>query len=170
MKFICTSTSTLTLMCVHVQQFSVNSTIGKIINCLKASWFSSLYPHMNTCMYYIVIGSGNNIPTGHGRLHHHQNQPHYSPRFSIPIRNCTNPLSKVKATAFLTFISTGWFTLVAFDAVSSDIMAVGPRVISLDVPNMVYTKHPMNAEYRPYCTREQKKFFFFSCWDTHLKW
>jgi len=55
--------------------------------------------------------------------------------------------------AFLTFIATGLFTLVAFDAVSSDIIAVGPRVTSLDVPKMVYTKQPMNAEYRPYCVQ-----------------
>lgn len=32
----------------------------------------------------------------------------------------------------------------------SDMMAVGPRVMSLDVPRKMYTKLPMNAEYKPY--------------------
>lgn len=36
-------------------------------------------------------------------------------------------------------------------AVIKDMIAVGPRVISLDVPKKTYTKQPMNAEYNPYC-------------------
>lgn len=35
--------------------------------------------------------------------------------------------------------------------VSRDMMAVGPSVMSLAVPINMYTKQPINAEYRPYC-------------------
>ena len=64
----------------------------------------------------------------------------------MPIKNCTSPLNKVRATAFLTLTLSGWLTLVALDATSKDIIAVGPNVMSLDVPNIVYTKQPMKAE------------------------
>jgi hypothetical protein len=32
-----------------------------------------------------------------------------------------------------------------------DMIAVGPKVISLLVPKIQYTKQPIKAEYRPYC-------------------
>jgi len=37
-------------------------------------------------------------------------------------------------------------------ATSSDVMATGPIVMSLDEPNNVYMKTPMKDEYKPYCT------------------
>lgn len=37
------------------------------------------------------------------------------------------------------------------DSVRRERMAVGPSVTSLLVPNSMYIKHPMKAEYRPYC-------------------
>lgn len=36
------------------------------------------------------------------------------------------------------------------------IKAVGPIVISLQLPKIAYIKHPMNAEYRPYCKNRKK--------------
>ncbi|MPC31035.1 hypothetical protein E2C01_024310 [Portunus trituberculatus] len=32
-----------------------------------------------------------------------------------------------------------------------DMMAVGPMVMSLQLPRNMYTKQPMKAEYSPYC-------------------
>jgi hypothetical protein len=32
--------------------------------------------------------------------------------------------------------------------------AVGPMVISLQLPNTTYTKQPTNAEYKPYCNKQ----------------
>ena len=40
---------------------------------------------------------------------------------------------------------------------SKDIIAVGPRVMSLDVPRNVYTNTPINAAYRPYCKKYNRK-------------
>lgn len=64
----------------------------------------------------------------------------------MPMINCTSPLNSVRAIAFLTLILSGWWMLVALDATSNDIIAVGPSEMSLDVPNIVYTKQPMKAE------------------------
>ena len=64
----------------------------------------------------------------------------------MPMMNCTKPLSKVRATAFRTLILSGWCMLVALDATSKDIIAVGPSVTSLELPNIAYTKQPMNDE------------------------
>ena len=40
--------------------------------------------------------------------------------------------------------------LLAYSAVKSDIIAVGPTVTSLQLPKIMYIKHPINAEWRPY--------------------
>lgn len=46
--------------------------------------------------------------------------------------------------------ATCWYVI-------SDISAVGPIVISLQLPNKQYTMQPANAEYRPYCKTWKKK-------------
>ena len=63
------------------------------------------------------------------------------------MRRMMSPLMKVRRTA-----KTGpaCAPFAACSAVMRDMMAVGPTVMSLELPNSVYTKHPMNAEYRPY--------------------
>lgn len=40
--------------------------------------------------------------------------------------------------------------LLAYCDVIRAIMAVGPMVMSFDVPRNMYTKHPIKAEYSPY--------------------
>ena len=61
--------------------------------------------------------------------------------------SCTTPHMSVSAMARVGSLLTGE---VANIPVMRDMMAVGPSVMSLDVPNTMYTKQPMNAEYRPY--------------------
>ena len=43
----------------------------------------------------------------------------------------------------------------ACSAVIKDIMAVGPTVMSLELPKMQYMKQPMKAEYNPYWKKSE---------------
>ena len=71
------------------------------------------------------------------------------PKWNIPINVWTTPQANDKKTAYVgSPIPLGE---VANAAVIKDIMAVGPSVISLEVPKIVYIKQPMKAEYNPYC-------------------
>ena len=58
------------------------------------------------------------------------------------------PQKNVRSRAYVGSPFTGD---VAKAAVIRDMIAVGPRVMSLEVPSSAYTKGPINAEYRPYC-------------------
>lgn len=80
-----------------------------------------------------------------------------SPRLSIPTANWIAPDRNVRATAqaILLVVSSGSSLGPQFhvsEAVKRERMAVGPNVMSLLVPKMVYMKQPMNAEYSPYCS------------------
>ena len=74
-----------------------------------------------------------------------------NPNFRIPKRKMTMPVVKANNVA-----SSGGVVapdpcpVAAYSAVIKDIMAVGPTVMSLELPKMQYTKPPMKAEYRPY--------------------
>ena len=54
-----------------------------------------------------------------------------------------NPDRKVNNT-------TNAGSLLAYSDVKRAIIAVGPTVISLQLPKIMYMKHPINAEYKPY--------------------
>lgn len=58
-----------------------------------------------------------------------------------------NPEMRVRTMAYVASSLTGDKANVD---VMSDMMAVGPSVMSFDVPKKQYTKHPMKAEYKPY--------------------
>ena len=59
------------------------------------------------------------------------------------------PVMKVSMIAYVASSCTGDFS-EANSAMSRDMMAVGPRVMSLAVPRKQYMKTPINAEYKPY--------------------
>lgn len=72
-----------------------------------------------------------------------------NPNFSTPKRKTTMPVVKANKMAN----SGGVWSApcpFAYSAVIRDMMAVGPTVMSLELPKMQYTKPPMKAEYRPY--------------------
>jgi hypothetical protein len=50
----------------------------------------------------------------------------------------------------IAYVASSFTGEVAKAAVNRDMMAVGPSVMSFDVPRNVYTKQPINAEYNPY--------------------
>ena len=62
--------------------------------------------------------------------------------------SCTQPVRKQRSTA-------PWAPkLCRFSLVSIAMMAVGPIGLSLQLPNIVYTKHATNDEYKPYCNTQ----------------
>ena len=67
----------------------------------------------------------------------------YSPREKTPMKSWTRPDMKVRRML-------RGILPCPNSAVIRDMMAVGPSVMSFDVPRKQYTKHPMKAEYRPY--------------------
>ena len=66
-----------------------------------------------------------------------------TPSLSIPRTRIIMPLKNARSTA-----KSGPFC--TYDAVIRAIIAVGPTVISLELPKIRYMKHPINAEYSPY--------------------
>jgi len=71
------------------------------------------------------------------------------PSLSNPIRNMIHPTRKHNRTA-KSGLSSFWATK---GFVKIPMMAVGPIVISLQVPRKIYTKQLINDEYSPYCNR-----------------
>ena len=66
------------------------------------------------------------------------------PKRRSPMDSKITPVNNVKATT-----NCGSSGLPYADTIS-DIIAVGPSVMSLLVPRKQYTKQPRNAEYSPY--------------------
>lgn len=75
------------------------------------------------------------------------------PKLRRPSKSCTQPVMRQRTMAYVASSSIGE---VAKVAVMRDMMAVGPSVMSLAVPRKQYTKHPMKAEYKPYCKKKMK--------------
>lgn len=71
----------------------------------------------------------------------------YVPSENSPIMTWKNPHARVRMMAY---VGSPCIGDVPKAAVIRDMMAVGPNVMSLDVPRKQYTKHPINAEYSPY--------------------
>ena len=69
-----------------------------------------------------------------------------TPRRNIPRTRVINPLRNARSIAYAGPSGPP----PAYWAVIRAIIAVGPTVISFELPKNKYTKHPMNAEYRPY--------------------
>ena len=65
------------------------------------------------------------------------------PRRRRPQTRMMQPERKVRRTAYS---GPCW----ACRPVMRAMMAVGPMVMSLELPSKMYTKHPMKAEYSPY--------------------
>lgn len=70
-----------------------------------------------------------------------------SPSFKTPSVNWMIPQKRHKMMANVGSSAIG---VAANAAVIRDMSAVGPRVISLEVPRKMYRKQPMKAEYNPY--------------------
>lgn len=66
------------------------------------------------------------------------------PRLSSPKPSTTHPTKNADRMA------NAGPRLATWTCTISDMMAVGPIVTSLQLPNKAYTKHPMKAEYNPY--------------------
>ena len=60
-------------------------------------------------------------------------------KINIPNNEIITPQMKARRMAYST-------PKTAYSAVKMDIIAVGPTVTSLLLPNIMYTKHPINAE------------------------
>ena len=65
------------------------------------------------------------------------------PNRKIPNNDIITPHMKARRIAYSN-------PLIEYSAVKMDIIAVGPTVTSLLLPNIKYMKHPINAEYSPY--------------------
>lgn len=76
------------------------------------------------------------------------------PKLRRPNKSCTQPVMRQRTMAYVASSSIGE---VAKVAVMRDMMAVGPSVMSLAVPRKQYTKHPMKAEYKPYCKEKKNE-------------
>ena len=72
-----------------------------------------------------------------------------NPNLSTPKRKTTMPVVKANKIANSGGVCSAPCAF-AYSAVIRDMMAVGPTVMSLELPKMQYTKPPMKAEYRPY--------------------
>ena len=65
------------------------------------------------------------------------------PSRRIPNSEIITPHMKARRMAYST-------PKTAYSAVKIDMIAVGPTVTSLLLPNIIYIKQPINAEYKPY--------------------
>ena len=79
------------------------------------------------------------------------------PSLSNATKTITQPTRKHSRTAksALSFSTTKGFVMIA-------IMAVGPMVISLQLPRKIYTKQLINDAYSPYCNNIQQIITFIS--------
>ena len=69
-----------------------------------------------------------------------------TPKRNIPNTRIMMPLKKERSTAYAG--PSG--PCAAYCAVIRAIIAVGPTVMSFELPKNKYMKQPMNAEYKPY--------------------
>ncbi len=67
------------------------------------------------------------------------------PSLRNPHAKTMTPVKKARTTA-RSGLTSPWNC----SAVMRDMMAVGPTVMSFELPNTQYTKQPMKLEYRPY--------------------
>lgn len=84
------------------------------------------------------------------------NKVYILPIFSNPMANWISPVINVRSMAYVASSCTGDFS-EANSAMRSDMMAVGPRVMSLAVPRKQYINTPINAEYSPYYKQIQTR-------------
>lgn len=83
------------------------------------------------------------------------------PKLQMPEARMMMPLRKQRSTAKSGPPSP------EYSWVMMAMMAVGPMVMSLQLPRSVYTKQPMNAEYRPYCEQGARGGYYY--WVTRTR-